>query len=140
MGAADSYRQLVTARAGGACEYCRLLQNASGVTFHIEHVIPQSRGGATLLSNLALSCPGCNLAKSSRLAASDDMGELRQFFNPRNYDPWLLGWYLHFTMDFETGRIVPRTPTGIVTVAALQMNSATRTFARKLQIAAGLLR
>ena len=30
----EAYRQLVVARAGGACEYCRLLELATGVTFH----------------------------------------------------------------------------------------------------------
>jgi hypothetical protein len=29
----ESYRRLVITRAGGACEYCRLLEAASGVTF-----------------------------------------------------------------------------------------------------------
>ena len=33
-----AYRQLVVARAGGACEYCRLLQAATGMTFHIQHI------------------------------------------------------------------------------------------------------
>ena len=44
MAQAEAYRQLVEARAGGACEYCRLLQAATGITFHIEHLAPRSRG------------------------------------------------------------------------------------------------
>src|SRR6266516_3003189 len=55
----EAYRRLVEARAGGACEYCRLLQAGTGVTFHIEHLVPRSRGGQTVMSNLALSCPAC---------------------------------------------------------------------------------
>jgi hypothetical protein len=42
MAKAAAYRQLVEARAGGACEYCRLLQAATGAMFHIEHVLPRS--------------------------------------------------------------------------------------------------
>jgi hypothetical protein len=42
---------LVVARAGGACEYCRLLQDAAGVTFHVEHIRPRTLGGQTDLSN-----------------------------------------------------------------------------------------
>ena len=45
MAQAEAYRDLVEARAGGACEYCRLLQAATGVTFHVEHLLPRSRGG-----------------------------------------------------------------------------------------------
>jgi hypothetical protein len=139
MAKAGAYRELVVARAGGACEYCRLLQDVSGVTFHIEHVSPRSLGGQTVLSNLALSCPGCNLAKADRLRGTDASGIARELFNPRAYEPWLLGWHLHFALEREAGRIVALTPTGEATVAALKMNSRQRTFARKLQLAAGLI-
>ncbi len=39
------------------------------VTFpglHIEHVIPQSRGGKTAVENLVLACRTCNLDKGNR--------------------------------------------------------------------------
>ncbi|SRR6266851_2716687 len=139
MAQAESYRQLVMARAGGACEYCRLLQAAAGVTFHIEHVMPRFRGGETLMNNLALSCPGCNLAKAGRTAGEDESGRAQRLFNPREFEPWLLGWHLHFTLDRESGVIVPRAPRGEATVRTLKMNDAIRVFARKLQIVAGLL-
>src|SRR5437588_12507053 len=99
MGQAEAYRALVTARAGGACEYCRLLQAATGVTFHIEHFLPRSRGGQSVMSNLALSCPGCNLAKADRTSGADRSGQTQLLFNPRDYEPWLLGWHLHFALE-----------------------------------------
>jgi hypothetical protein len=139
MAKAEAYRELVVARAGGACEYCRLLQVASGVTFHVEHVLPRSLGGQTVLSNLALSCPGCNLAKGDRLLGTDASGIARDLFNPRAYEPWILGWHLHFALENETGRIVALTPTAEATISALTMNSRQRSFARKLQIAVGLI-
>jgi hypothetical protein len=139
MAGIESFRRLVVARAGGSCEYCRLLQDASGVTFHIEHVIPRASGGQTVLSNLALSCPGCNLAKANRLQGRDNTGTKRDLFNPRVYEPWLLGWHLHFALDRPTGRIVALTVTGEATVRTLDMNGRQRAFARKLQIAAGLI-
>ena len=136
---AEAFRQLVEARAGGACEYSRLLQAASGVTFHLEHILPRSGGGATALANLALSCPGCNLAKAERTSGPDRLGRVQSLFNPREMDPWLLGWLLHFTLDRGTGLIVPRTPRGEATLRVLKMNDALRVFARKLQIHAGLI-
>jgi hypothetical protein len=139
MASVAAYRELVVARAGGACEYCRLLQSASGVTFHVEHVVPRSAGGKTTLSNLALSCPGCNLAKGDRVRGADAGGNDRELFNPRAYEPWLLGWHLHFTLERETGRIVALTPTGEATVSLLNMNATQRAYARKFQIAAGLI-
>jgi hypothetical protein len=89
MATVEACRPLVVARAGGACEYCRLLQEAAGVTFHVEHVQPQTLGGQTVLSNLALSCPGCNLSKGSRTTGRDASGMEMPLFNPRLYEPWL---------------------------------------------------
>ena len=135
----EAYRQLVGARAGGACEYCRLLEFATGVTFHIEHVLPRFQGGKTTMSNLALSCPGCNLAKGERTTGQDSANQVQRLFNPREYEPWLLGWHLHFALDRTSGIVVPRTPRGEATVLTLGVNNPQRVFARKLQLQAGLI-
>jgi HNH endonuclease len=139
MATIEPYRRLVVARAGGACEYCRLSQDPTGVTFHMEHVLPRSAGGQTILANLALSCPGCNLSKAARRTGIDSRGIERDIFNPRAYEPWLLGWHLHFALDRATGRIVARSVTGEASIAALNMNAPSRVFARQLQIVAGLI-
>jgi len=139
MSRVQSYRQLVVARAGGACEYCRLLEVASGVTFHIEHIVPRSQGGQTAMGNLALSCPGCNLAKAERTRGRDRSGHLRLLFNPRDFEPWILGWHLHFVLDLQSGMILPRTAVGEATESTLDMNGPHRVFARRLQILAGLI-
>lgn len=139
MTQAESYRQLVVARAGGACEYCRLLEAATGVTFHVERVVPRSQGGQTAMSNLALGCPGCNLAKGHRTTGLDRSGNVQSLFNPRDFEPWLLGWHLHFVLDRNSGMILPRTDTGEATIDMLRMNDANRVFARRLQIQAGLI-
>jgi hypothetical protein len=139
MATVEACRPLVVARDGGACEYCRLLQEAAGITFHVEHVQPLALGGQTVLSNLALSCPGCNLSKGSRTTGRDASGVERSLFNPRLYEPWLLGWHLHFVLDRSAGQILPRTPTGEATIATLKMNHPQRQFARKLQIDVGII-
>ena len=48
-------RNVPAARHGaghGACEYCRLLELATGVTFHVQHFVPRFHGGNTMMSNL----------------------------------------------------------------------------------------
>jgi hypothetical protein len=139
MAHAEAYREFVVARAGGVCEYYRLVQAATGVLFHIEHVRPRSQGGPTVLSNLALSCPGCNLAKADRTSGPDLSGLFQPLFNPRAFEPWLLGWHLHFALDRRSGLILPRTPTGEASIRTLKMNDPLRVFARQLQLRAGLL-
>src|SRR5260370_35814131 len=111
MARAEGYRQLVEARAGGTCEYCRLLQAATGVTFHIEHFVPRSRGGLTIMSNLVLSCPGCNLAKADRTTGQHQCGHAQSLFNPRACKPGLLRWYLLCEFHRQSGIMAPRTST-----------------------------
>jgi 5-methylcytosine-specific restriction endonuclease McrA len=87
MASTEAYRGIVVARAGGACEYCRLLEKPTGITFHIDHVIPKSLGGRATLANLALNCPGCNLSKGERRTGRDYAGNEQPLFNPREYEP-----------------------------------------------------
>ncbi len=88
---ANRFRQLVAARAGGACEYRRLHEVPTGVTFHLEHILPRSQGGATTVGNLAFSCPGCNSGKGDRTTGIDGSGKLQLLFNLRDFQPPLLG-------------------------------------------------
>jgi 5-methylcytosine-specific restriction endonuclease McrA len=51
--------------------------------FEVDHIIPRSARGATVLSNLCLACPVCNNAKQDRLTAIDPFtGKQVQLFIP----------------------------------------------------------
>jgi 5-methylcytosine-specific restriction endonuclease McrA len=52
----EALTRLVWERAEGRCEYCRLRQANSRLVFEIDHVIAHKHGGASIGSNLALSC------------------------------------------------------------------------------------
>lgn len=107
-------------RAVGRCEYCRMHQSLQGATFHVEHVIPRSRGGPSELDNLAWACPGCNLHKANRTDVIDpDTGDQVLLSNPRIDD-----WDGHFRWDDY--RIVGQTPIGRATAAALELNHPRR--------------
>lgn len=49
-------------RDGSHCRYCRKTFPA----YHVDHVIPKSRGGPDTMDNLVLACPACNMAKGAR--------------------------------------------------------------------------
>jgi len=51
----------------GKCYYCRVKIKNHTSAYHIEHVIPLSRGGTNDMSNIVLACPSCNLSKSNKL-------------------------------------------------------------------------
>ena len=53
----------LTERDGDRCRACGTLPPA----YHIDHVIPVSRGGGNELPNLQLLCRTCNLTKGARL-------------------------------------------------------------------------
>ena len=63
----------VARRAGHRCEYCRAPEAVFNFPFEVEHVIPTSHGGADEDGNLCLACRACNLRKSNRLAARDEV-------------------------------------------------------------------
>jgi hypothetical protein len=117
----------VEERAGGRCEYCRMHQGLQGATFHLEHVVPKSRGGTFDTTNLAWACPGCNLRKSDRTEAVDPQTrEKVALFNPRAD-----AWSQHFR--FRGYEIVALTGVGRATAAALDFNALHRTMIRRAE-------
>ena len=109
-------RNEVVMRAGSRCEYCGLSQAGQEATFHIDHVVPRAAGGPTEATNLALACVSCSLRKCARQVAPDpESGEDAPLFNPRAQR-----WADHFR--WEGVVVVPLTPTGRATAAALAMN------------------
>jgi len=111
-----SLRREVLRRAGERCEYCGLAQAGQEAVFHVDHVTPVAAGGATALENLALACVSCSLRKGARQSAPDPTtGKEAPLFHPRADS-----WRRHFR--WEGNLIIGLTPTGRVTVAALNMN------------------
>ncbi len=115
-------REIVRARARARCEYCRLPEALSGAVFHVEHIIPRSKGGADSESNRALACPRCNERK----------GALRDYRDPRSrkivplFHPRRHSWTAHFRRSSDHRMILGLTPTGRATVEALGLNSLSR--------------
>lgn len=58
----EKLRQQVYAKTGGVCAYC------GDRAEHVDHIIPFSKGGRTVLSNLAPACVACNLTAHDYLA------------------------------------------------------------------------
>ena len=132
MNLADELAAAVRERAPGRCQYCLMHQTLQGATFHIEHIIPRSKGGAQELSNLALACPSCNLHKADRTTASDPVsGTAAPLFHPERQV-----WSAHFR--FTGYRIEGLTPTGRATVTALDFNHPRRQRVRAAEEKFGL--
>lgn len=124
--------RLVQRRAGNRCEYCHMHQSLQGGTFHVEHVTPSARGGATTLSNLAWACPGCNLKKSDHVEATDPQtGDVHPLFNPRTDR-----WGDHF--EWSEYEISPRTAIARATIALLDLNHSRRVRIRHAEALFGL--
>lgn len=52
------------ARQKGCCYYCH---KRVGDAYHVDHVVPLSRGGSNGAENLVIACPSCNVSKQDRL-------------------------------------------------------------------------
>lgn len=117
---------LVARRAGHRCEYCRAPEAVFNFPFEVEHVIPVSRGGSDDEGNLCLACRACNLHKSDRLSAVDEVTqETTRLFHPREQH-----WSEYFRVEVESAEILGTTPTGRATVATLDLNHPLQLTAR----------
>ena len=111
-------RKTVRKRAGECCEYCKILDSHRSSYFHTDHIIPVSKGGLTILENLAYSCGGCNPKKSAKTTATDPAtGQKIPLFHPRKDD-----WNDHFKWDENKLHIIGITLKGELTIQTLDMN------------------
>jgi hypothetical protein len=131
----DALRLQVVARAANCCEYCHLPSRGQVATFPVDHVIPRSKGGATQLENLALSCPVCNGHKWSASDGEDPVsGVSSPLFNPRT-DLWTE----HFQWSREViGLLEGKTARGRATISRMQMNHPDLIAIRQILASLGL--
>lgn len=107
-------------------------QSLQGATFHLEHTVPRTQGGASDLDNLALACPSCNLHKADRTELpSPDAEGIVGMFNPRRDV-----WSEHFKWDEHA--IIGKTTKGRATVDALLLNHHRRLKIRQAEQMFGL--
>jgi len=71
---ADMRREVIE-RAHGCCEYCQSQASFATQAFSVEHILPRSKGGETVLANVALSCQGCNNHKYTKTEARDPVSK-----------------------------------------------------------------
>ena len=132
MSVPEELSRAVRARAQGRCQYCLMHESLQGATFHIEHVIPKSKGGRSDIKNLALACPGCNLSKSNRTTAIDPAsGKSVLMFHPASQS-----WPEHFRCHGH--QIEGLTPVGRASVEALNLNHPRRQRIREVEALFGL--
>ena len=61
----DSMRYDILRRDGFRCQICGASQK-DGVTLHVDHIVPVSKGGRSVPSNLRTLCERCNMGKSNK--------------------------------------------------------------------------
>lgn len=128
----DKLRQQVIKRANARCEYCQT-QEIIVVAMEIDHIVPLSAGGQTLLDNLCLSCVGCNGFKLHYQTGTDpETDQEVTLFNPRSQN-----WRDHFQWSENGLEIVGLTAIGRTTIARLRMNRDSLISARQRWVEAG---
>lgn len=111
-------RDFVFERAKLRCEYCQSPLSFSSDDFAVEHVIPKSLSGSDDLSNLALSCQGCNNRKFIAIAALDPVsGVETRLYHPRS-DPWAE----HFVWSEDSTILIGLTAVARATIQRLALN------------------
>lgn len=54
-------------RQHGYCYYCQCKLGSNRRAFHVDHVVPLSRGGSNDPENLVIACPSCNISKHNKM-------------------------------------------------------------------------
>ena len=62
----DSMRYDVLRRDGFRCVLCGM-SSKDGAMLHVDHIIPVSKGGKSVMSNLRTLCEKCNIGKSNKI-------------------------------------------------------------------------
>jgi hypothetical protein len=120
-------REIVRKRANYTCEYCQRQEEIVGTEFEIDHLKPQSRGGADNLDNLAYACTDCNTSKADYEKYLDPISlEEVALFNPRTQK-----WQEHFQWSEDKTELLSLTAIGRATIACLQINRPLVLKARK---------
>jgi hypothetical protein len=120
-------RELVQRRAQGACEYCRLPQEASILPHQVDHIIGRQHRGSGDADNLCLCCIRCNLKKGPNIASVDPETNLVvPLYHPRRHS-----WREHFSIDSH-GAVHGLTAEGRATVQLMDMNDEDRVRLRAL--------
>jgi hypothetical protein len=122
---------LVRQRAADTCEYCRLPQQFSRLTFSVDQVIARQHSGETIESNLALACGFCNRHKGPNIAGIDpDTKKMTRLFHPRR-DLWAE----HFRWNGPV--MIGLTDVARATIAVLAINHPFQTAIRNTLIDEG---
>ena len=120
-------REQVIANAGGRCAYCQSRQDLMGVTFEVDHIVPESAGGPTSLENLCRH-------KARRLTAQDPVsGNVVPLFHPLKQ-----AWTEHFAWSSDGTEVIGLTSVGRATIEALRMNRPIIVQLRGYWVALGL--
>jgi hypothetical protein len=126
-------RRQVGAQCQHRCAYCYGPETRIDMPLEVDHIIPEARGGPTVLDNLALAYSVCNARKASRFTAVDpNTDRCIRLFNPA-----LQRWSSHFAWSNDGLTIHGKTACGRATALALGLNDLWRQRIRLIWILAG---
>jgi hypothetical protein len=133
MAIPKAVQALIRQQARNRCGYCQSQQRYVYGPLEIEHIIPEAGGGTDDEINLWLGCRMCNNYKGAQMTGIDSQtGISVPLFNPRSQV-----WAEHFRWSEDGAHIMGLTPTGRVTIAALQMNNQLAVLVRTGWVQAG---
>ena len=126
-------RAVVAEQARRRCGYCLTAEWIVGSSMEIDHILPESLGGLTILENLWLACSLCNDHKNDRISGLDpETNGLVRFFNPRTQK-----WGDHFMWSKQGDTIIGLTSAGRATVVTLNLNRLSLVNARQAWVSVG---
>ena len=123
-----SVQRMVLSLSNDYCEYCWYPAAFSPTSFHFDHITPLSRGGKSILENLARACGGCNGYKQDKINHFDPVThQVCRLYHPREDL-----WQDYFQWSDDDLLIIGINPIGRATVELLQVNRQANVNLREL--------
>jgi hypothetical protein len=114
---AHSKHEDIRRRYDFRCGYCGVTETDTGGQLTVDHYIPVSVGGDDSDENLVYACFRCNLFKSDFCPSDEESRQGRRLLHPQRDT-----LSDHYFEDTTTYLLMPRTLTGSVHIALLQLN------------------
>lgn len=133
MAISAALREIIIERDKHRCRYCLTSEYNCGLQMHVDHIIPEAKGGSSKPDNLCAACFSCNTHKQAKSQAVDPLTGLTSAL----FHPLQQNWPEHFAWDEMKTRVIGLTACGRATIEALAMNNQTVVRARRRWVEGG---
>lgn len=106
IGLSDKIRFAVFRMDNFTCCYCGRSVSEDGITLHVDHIKPVSKGGTNDISNLITSCQTCNLGKMTEELEKEVIERIKYRRGAVSDEDCTYAWYLKRIAELKANYVI----------------------------------